>query len=180
MKRQLRSAAKILAMLLAFAGCNRAAPASAPVVSAAKPPSRVGTMPSFISEASGLAASRRADNLLWAHNDSGGEPLLYALDAKGALRGKLRIGGEKNTDWEDIAAFDLDGHTWLLVADTGDNDNKRNDGALLIVAEPDPADLRPDRELMATVAWRVPVRYPDGPRDCESVAVDAREGKIYL
>jgi hypothetical protein len=144
------------------------------------PPVRVGPVPAVLPEASGLAASRRADNLLWAHNDSGGEPVLFALDATGKLRGKLRIAGVKNTDWEDIASFELDGRAWLLIADTGDNDGKRKDCALLVVPEPDPAELKPDRELTVSVAWRVSVRWPDGPSDCEAVAVDAREEKIYL
>jgi hypothetical protein len=30
------------------------------------------------------------------------------------------------------------------------------------------------------VAWSVPVRYADGPHDCESLAVDVREQRIYL
>jgi hypothetical protein len=154
--------------------------ASASQPPAAPPATRAGTMPTLLSEASGLAASRRDNNLLWAHNDSGGEPVLFALDTKGALRGKLRLTGEKNVDWEDIASFELDGRAWLLVADVGDNDAKRKDCALLIVAEPDPAELKPDKEITATAAWRVPVRWPGGRRDCEAVAVDAREGKIYL
>jgi hypothetical protein len=153
--------------------------AAAPVASPPPAP-RAGAMPAALNEASGLAASRRADNLLWAHNDSGGEPALFALDTKGTVRGKQRLTGEKNTDWEDIASFELDGRAWLLIADTGDNDGKRKDCSLLVVAEPDPADLRPDRELTATVAWRIPVRWPGGARDCEAVAVDAREGKVYL
>ncbi|MEI6861188.1 MAG: hypothetical protein WCL04_02950 [Verrucomicrobiota bacterium] len=152
--------------LIAALGCARTAPSATPPASFAQPappPAHVGTMPAALPEASGLAASRRADGLLWSHNDSGGQPVLYALDAKGGLRGKLRIAGVKNTDWEDLASFELDGRAWLLVADTGDNDERRKDCALLIIAEPDPADLASDRELTAPVAWRVPVRWPDGP-----------------
>ncbi len=178
---KLSSALLVLALLPAATGCapSKAAPTPKPAAPSAAP-ARPGTLPAVLNEASGLAASRRADGLLWSHNDSGGQPVLYALDAKGALRGTLRLTGEKNTDWEDIAAFELDGRAWLLVADTGDNNNNRRDCTLLIVPEPDPAELSPDRELTATVAWRVPVRWPGGPRDCEAVAVDTQEGKIYL
>jgi hypothetical protein len=176
----LKSALAPILGLALFGSVLASVRAASPVTNPPPPAPRAGVMPATLSEASGLAASRRADNLLWAHNDSGGLPVLLALDAAGKLRGKLRIAGVKNTDWEDIASFELDGRAWLLIADTGDNDGKRKDCALLIVAEPDPAELKPDKELTVTVAWRVPVRWPGGARDCEAVAVDAREGKIYL
>lgn len=131
-------------------------------------------------ETSGLAASRRAPDLLWTHNDSKGPPVLTAIGTDGRRRGTLRIQGVKNTDWEDIASFVLDGRPWLLVADTGDNNGKRKDCSLLVVAEPDPTALSAEMELTATVAWRIPVSYPDSPHDCEAVAVDPREEKVFL
>jgi hypothetical protein len=137
-------------------------------------------MPDPVRESSGLAASRRDPRIIWTHNDSGGEPVLYAIEPNGAKRGDLRITGAVNRDWEDIASFELDGRAWLLVADTGDNGGRRTDCALYVVAEPDPAELSPLHETAATVAWKIPVRFVDGPRDCESVAVDARAGLVYL
>ena len=131
-------------------------------------------------ETSGLAASHRANDLLWTHNDSGGQPALYAIGTDGHLRGTVRVTGLKNIDWEDLASFELDGQAWLLIADTGDNKGNRNNCALYVIAEPDPATLSPDQELPATVAWRLPVVYPDGSHDCEAVAVDAREETIFL
>jgi hypothetical protein len=44
-----------------------------------------------------------------------------------------------------------------------------------VVAEP--ATLQ---DQQAPVEWSVRFRWPDGARDCESVAVDAREGYAYL
>ncbi len=143
-------------------------------------PQRTGSMPAPINESSGLAISRRDPRMLWTHNDSGGQPVLYALEPNGARRGDLRISGVVNHDWEDIASFELDGHAWLLVADTGDNSSNRTDCALYVVAEPDPSDLSPLHETTATVAWKIPVRYGNGPRDCEAVAVDAKAGFVYL
>ena len=145
-----------------------------------EPPVRVGTMPPIVRESSGLAPSRRDPRLLWTHNDSGGQPVLYALTPDGTLHGSLRIAGLHNIDWEDIASFELDGRAWLLIADTGDNNIYRSDCALYVVAEPDPADLSPTRETAAQVAWKIPVRYLDGPRDCEAVAVDPRANLVYL
>lgn len=133
-----------------------------------------------IDEASGLAPSRQTTDLLWTHNDSDGQPVLYALDAEGRLRGTLRIAGVKNRDWEDLASFVLDGVPYLIVGDIGDNFAKRTDCALYVVAEPAPAQLSPTRETVATIAWQIPVRYADGPHDCESIAVEPRENAVYL
>lgn len=184
-----RSGGRILRAALAMAvglspasaraggGMTRSAGASA---RAADVPESAGVLPAHLREASGLAASRRAEGLYWTHGDSGGEPVLEAILADGASRGRLRIAGVKNEDWEDVASFELDGRPWLLVADTGDNKAGRGECSLLVVEEPDPARLSPGRELGARVAWRIPVIYPDGPRDVEAVAVDAKAERVYL
>lgn len=144
-------------------------------------PETVGAIDTpLVTEASGLAASRRADNLFWTHNDSGGIPVVYAIDGTGKLLGAVRVKGIDNVDWEDIASFELDGQAYLLIADTGDNYGRRTDCALYVIKEPDPAALRPGSELSADILWKVPVRYPEGPRDCESVAVDITERAVYL
>ena len=53
-------------------------------------------------EASGLAASRRTPGLLWSHNDSG-EPVVFALNATGAVKDRVRVTGAQVEDWEAIA-----------------------------------------------------------------------------
>lgn len=133
-----------------------------------------------INESSGLARSHRAADVYWTHNDSGGEPVLYAIDGTGRFLGAMRVAGTTNIDWEDMASFELDGTAYLLVADVGDNLGRRTDCMLHIIREPDPADLNPARELTAEIAWQVPVAYPGGPRDCEGVAVDSAARIIYL
>src|SRR4051812_34201862 len=50
-------------------------------------------------ETSGLAASQRTAGLLWTHNDSGGEPVLFALNTDGTLRGSVQLQGVVNRDW---------------------------------------------------------------------------------
>lgn len=159
--------------LLVLAACTPPPPAATR--------STIATLaPAVIDESSGLAASRRTADLLWTHNDSDGEPVLYAIGTDGRLRGRVKLAGLKNIDWEDLAAFELDGRAWLLVADVGDNDAKRRDCALYVIAEPAAAELSPDKELSVPVAWKIPVRFPDAPHDCESVAVDVRERLVYL
>jgi hypothetical protein len=157
------------------------------LVSGCTPPPPVATLqkiaalaPAAIDESSGLSASRRTADLLWTHNDSDGQPVLYAIGTDGRLRGTVRVQGLKNIDWEDLASFELDGQSWLLIADIGDNDGRRRDCALYVIAEPAATELMPERELSVSVAWKIPVRYPDGSHDAESVAVDVRERAVYL
>lgn len=131
-------------------------------------------------ETSGLAASRRNPGLLWTHDDSGGAAALYAVKTTGEQVATLKIAGTKNRDWEDIAAYAADGKAWLLIADTGDNDGNRPNVEIHIVEEPVVVAAKAVAELSVrpTVSWRI--RYEDGPRDCESVAVDPVERAIYL
>jgi len=129
-----------------------------------------------LGEVSGLAASRRHQDLLWVHNDGGGGPFLYALGSRGGLRGVLEVEGVVNTDWEDMAAFTLDGSHYLLVADTGDNGGLRHTLQLHVVEEPAAVDA----SARVAAAWSIAFRWPDGPRDCEAVAVDAANGRVLL
>ncbi len=162
------------ALLLAsvFPGCEKPPAATRTAIATVAAP--------MVDESSGLAASRRTPDLLWTHNDSDGEPVLYAIGLDGKLRGSVRLAGMTNIDWEDMASFELDGRAWLAVGDIGENITRKTGAAVYVVAEPSAAELSPDRETVVTVAWSVPVRYADGRHDCESLAVDAREQRIYL
>lgn len=132
-------------------------------------------------ETSGLALSRRTPGVIWTHDDSGGAAQLYADDLNtGKRRGTLRVAGHYNEDWEDLAAFEQNGKAWLVIGDVGDNDAKRKTVRLLVLEEPSAASLQPDTVVDVTPAYFVRFRYPDGPRDCEGVAVDPAEGAIYL
>jgi hypothetical protein len=133
-----------------------------------------------INEASGLAPSHRAPGILWINNDSGGEPVLYAVRTDGTYLGSVRIKGAVNYDWEDVTSCVIDGQPYLVAADVGDNYAKRDECVLYVIAEPDPAELDPKLEIMAEPVRVIRYVYPDGPRDCENVAVDATESVIYL
>ena len=134
-----------------------------------------------LAEVSGIAVSRIRDDTLWVINDSGNSASVYALDSKGERICTLNIQGVANNDWEDIASFEYEGNAYLLIADVGDNFARRSRCFLHFVEEP---DLREAREtpclLSAKPSWSITYAYEDGPRDCESVAVDAAGGKILL
>lgn len=133
-----------------------------------------------ITEASGLASSRLYPGLLWAINDGGDDPLLYAAGIDGADLGTFRVQGAQNTDWEALASFHLQGTAYLLIADVGDNWEQRRNATLYVIKEPDIASAGMDNQRTATVAWQINFTYEDGPLDCEAAAVDAAGKRVLL
>lgn len=131
-------------------------------------------------ETSGLAATVSGDEGLWLVNDSGGEPVLYLVGQNGADRGRVRVETATNLDWEDLAGFSWQGKPYLLIADVGDNEARRATCTLYIVPEPARPHAGDAISGSVTPAWTIEFRYPDGPRDCESVAVDAVREKVIL
>ncbi|GAA5481938.1 hypothetical protein [Haloferula sargassicola] len=130
-------------------------------------------------EASGMAVSPTDPSLLWLINDSGCTAELHLEGRDGKPRGTVLVRGAKNIDWEDLAAFRWKGRPWLLVADVGDNEAGRAEVQLYLVPEPAVGGGKePPQEVEA--ARTITFRYPDGPRDCESVAVDEADGSILL
>lgn len=132
-----------------------------------KPAVQVGTLQvAALTEASGMAPSRRDPGVLWLHNDSGNAPVLYAVDRTGAPRGAVRVTGVANRDWEELASFEHAGTPYLLVGEVGDNKAVHPGVSLVVVEEPrlDAAEVAP--------AWTVSFTWPDGPRDAEALAVE--------
>lgn len=128
-----------------------------------------------IREASGLARSQRAANVLWTHNDNGADEWLHAIGPRGQRLGEFDLKKSRNVDWEDLASFTLDGEPYLLVADIGDNEARYKTRTLYVVKEPEAK--KKDREK---ADWQIDFRYPDGPRDAESVAVDVENERVLV
>ncbi|WP_319557499.1 hypothetical protein [Thiomicrorhabdus sp.] len=133
-----------------------------------------------IPEASGLAISQRQKNVLWVLNDSGNKPWIFAINEQGERLGTVKIKGVKNKDWEDLASFKYQGKPYLLIADVGDNSAKRKKYFLHFIKEPKANKLSPDEPLSVKPEWSIEFTYEDGPRDCESVALDLKNNKILL
>jgi hypothetical protein len=133
-----------------------------------------------VREASGLAISPKSEALLWTLNDSGGTTDLHLMGVKGEDRGKVKVDGVTNRDWEDLSSFTLDGTDYLLIADTGDNQAKHDTSKLLIVREPTLPETGKMLAASVKVERTIEFRFEGGPVDCESVAVDAGSGKIIL
>ena len=117
-----------------------------------------------IKEASGLTLSRRTSGILWTHNDSG-QPVLYAFDASGTVRGRVRVPNATVVDWEDVTAADCPSGDCLYIADIGDNDRSRSAITIYRIPEPQPADGHTAAAEVFTAT------YPDGAHDAEALFV---------
>lgn len=115
-----------------------------------------------VPEASGLAVSRRHARLVWTHNDSGNETVLFAVDESGMVRGRVRV-PLRTRDWEDISAGSCATGDCLYIGDIGDNDLARRNIQVFRVTEPDPRDAQTATPDAFTLT------YPDGPHNAEAL-----------
>jgi hypothetical protein len=124
-----------------------------------------------VSEASGLALSRRTSGVLWTHEDS--RPVLFAIDVLGQVQGRVVVSGAPVVDFEDLAIGPCGGKTCLFIGDIGDNNGRRDHVSVYRVPEPLPTDTAtaPAEAFHAT--------YPEGPQDAEALFV-SKEGGLYI
>ncbi len=139
---------------------------------------------SRVTEASGLAASRRNPGVLWTHNDTGANPRLFALSTNGASLGSFRLPKAREGDFEDLAIgpgpqVEID---YLYFGDIGDNEVDRENVRVYRVPEPaiygyfaaNPiSEATPD-------ATELVLEYPDGPHDAEALLVDPPSGDLFI
>jgi len=132
-------------------------------------------LPPELREASGLTVSRMQPGVLWAHNDSGDAPVLYAIDLKGQILAKVAVVNATATDWEDISSGPCpsrigDGRPCLYIADTGNNNQSRDTLTIFVVEEPSIHGADPTQPMSAT-AQSFRYRYPKLHEDTEALAV---------
>ncbi len=128
-----------------------------------------------LAEASGLTASVLHDGVVWVVEDSG-EPIVRAYDPSGTQVGSVRFEASDvfagdNRDTESLA---MGPGPTLWSADIGDNNLVRE--TVLVHTTAEPAELG-DQVVTAT-SYRF--RFPDGPRDAETLLVDPVDGRMYV
>lgn len=130
-------------------------------------------------EISGIAASNRAENTLWAINDSGNKPNLLAFKHSGNFYANW-ITSIENRDWEDLASFKYEGKPYLIVAETGDNLKAHKNYALHIFNEPQTDTLTSERKELLEPVTTLRFIYPDGPQNSEAIAVSHADNSIII
>ena len=130
-----------------------------------------------IDEASGLVFSRQHPGILYTHNDSGGEPIIYLLDKIGRHVGEIKLIGVNNRDWEDIAIGpgpDPE-KNYIYVGEIGDNAGRYKHIKIFRIPEPNLLE----KEMHAKPDVLV-LLYPDGARDAETLMVDPITQDIFI
>lgn len=135
-------------------------------------------LPNTVEETSGLVFF---DGLLWTHNDSGGEAVLYGIDTTtGEISRRLLFSGIKNTDWEDVALHEH----YLFIGDFGNNSGSRKN---LLIHRVNRMDIPPkgDAELsIETIHFSFEdqtdytVNWKSNNFDCEAMV--AGKDQLYL
>ena len=127
-------------------------------------------------EISGIAASRTHDGVIWAVNDSGDGPVVYAVE-DGETIAELTLNAVFPIDWEDLdIGPGPGGRQYLYVGDVGDNLGFRPWISIFRLEEPDPAagDATADAEELELV-------FPDlDAIDAEAMAVDPLTGDVIV
>jgi hypothetical protein len=132
-------------------------------------------------EASGAATSRKNPGVIWTIEDSGNPPALIAMDTLGRYLGQFTVLDAVNVDWEEVALGPCGPETCVYIADTGDNDERRDDVAIYRFVEPALDNPPPWSSTTggAVHATRLRFRYPDGAHDIEAMSV-LPDGAILL
>lgn len=88
---------------------------------------KVCKLPSEVYETSGILFHK---GLLWTMNDSGNDPVLYAIDTvEGELVYEIDIIGADNIDWEAIGQDNQN----IYIADNGNNTNSRDEYYIYVI-----------------------------------------------
>jgi hypothetical protein len=132
-----------------------------------------------LTEISGVAASRLSPGVLWVHNDSGGDPEVFAVGLDGAARGRYALEGAEAVDWEDMALGPGEGGDALYLGDIGDNESQRDDITVYRVAEPAVAEGDAGDQSLGDVQ-ALTLTYADGARDAETLLADPTTGDLFV
>ncbi len=123
-----------------------------------------------LNELSGLAASQKSDTVLWTHNDSGSDPVIYTISTLGNSLEKFSLAGVEAVDYEDIAI----GKGQIFLADIGDNEAIRDYLTVYHFPEPDHSVTEINN------IQKIQYTYPEGARDAETLLYDPVSDSLFV
>jgi hypothetical protein len=129
-----------------------------------------------LDEISGITLSRRHKDVIWATNDSGGGPYLYAVGTRDCrLRATLRLLDTPARDHEALAAgVDAEGRDVIWVGDIGDNIDGWPYARIHKVVEP--RTLRDADVPVTTYRYT----YPGGSLDAEALLAAPDREQLWV
>lgn len=146
----------------------------------------VGMLPNRdMDEISGIAASGINKNIYYIHNDSGDTSRFFAIYPTGELRSTIYFNGDPKLkrfgvrDCEDIAVGPgpVKGISYVYMGDIGDNYSKRQ---YLTVYRMKERKEWANEGTYQTTAVPIHLKYPDHPKDAETLMIDPIEKLIYI
>ncbi len=136
-------------------------------------------------EISGISASGIHDGIYYVHNDSGDTSRFFAITPQGNIKSVIYYKGDPKEplgarDVEDIAVGigPVKGKSYVYMGDIGDN-GAMHPYITIYRLEEQKSWIGKDSIIHAN-AVPVHFRYPDGPRDAESLMIDPIEKLIYI
>jgi hypothetical protein len=136
-------------------------------------------------EISGISASGIHEGIYYVHNDSGDTSRFFAITPKGNIKSVIYYKGDPKEplgarDVEDIAVGigPVKGKSYVYMGDIGDNGAVRSYVTIYRLEE-QKSWVGKDSIINAN-AVPVHFRYPDGPRDAETLMIDPIEKLIYI
>jgi hypothetical protein len=135
-------------------------------------------------EISGISASDITHDIYYIHNDSGDTSRFFAITPDGKLQTTIYFKGDPKEaqgvhDCEDIAAGPGPDSkkSYVYVGDIGDNYSLRKYITIYRVAE---QTSWLNGGLVNADAAPLHLKYPDGPKDAETLMIDPVENLIYI
>lgn len=136
-------------------------------------------------ETSGIAASDINEDLYYIHNDSGDTSRFFAIKPDGHLVSTIYFKGDLNEelgvhDCEDIAVGPGpdSGKSYVYMGDIGDNYSVRK--YITVYRMEEQASWADDKTIHQVKPVPVHFKYPDGPKDAETLMIDPIEKLIYI
>jgi hypothetical protein len=121
--------------------------------------------------------SVRQPGVFFTINDSGNEPILFAMETTGADRGAWRVRGAMDVDWESGSmgpCASSESTECVYVGDTGDNMARHLTRSIYRIQEPTATG-----QTDSVAAEQLTYVYADGPHDVEAMYV-AGNGNVLL
>lgn len=136
-------------------------------------------------EVSGIAASGIHGGIYYVHNDSGDTSRFFAITPEGKIKSVVYYTGDSRIklgvhDCEDIAVGigPAKGKSYVYIGDIGDNDAVYP-YITVYRAEEQKSWIGKD-SILTAAATPIHFKYPDGPRDAETLMIDPVEKLLYI